>query len=61
MTSLLGQNVFVAVFGTGIVVKESIIGGAVKCTVESNSLIYNGLRAEFNISQLTPTCSGLKK
>ena len=61
MTSLLGKNVFVAVFGTGIVVKESIIGRAVKYTVESNSLIHNGMRAEFKIRQLTPTCVGLKK
>ena len=60
MKSLLGQNVFALGFGTGVVVKESVIGGAVKCVVESNSIESSGLKSEFYFDQLTPTCKGLK-
>ena len=60
MKSLLGRSVYVVGFGTGVVVKESVIGGAVKCVVESNSIEFNGLKSEFGFDQLTPTCKGFK-
>ena len=59
MKSLFGQNVYVMGFGTGVVVKESVIGGKVKCTVESDSITSKGLRAEFDFCELIPTFKGL--
>ena len=59
MKSLFGQNVYVMGFGTGVVVKESVIGGQVKCTVESDSITSKGLRAEFDFGELIPSCKGL--
>ena len=59
MKSLLGKNVYVIGFGTGLVVKESVIGGKVKCTVESDSITSKGLRAEFKFVECIPTCHGL--
>ena len=38
MKSLLGKNVYVIGFGTGVVVKELIVNSKVKCTVESDSI-----------------------
>ena len=55
MKSLFGQNVFVVGFGTGVVVKESVVSGVVKCTVESDSISSKGLRAEFDFCELIPT------
>ena len=60
MNSLLGQSVYVVGFGNGVVVEESVIGGAVIDAVESNSIEFNGLKSEFGFDQLTPTCKGLK-
>ena len=59
MKSLLGKNVYVIGFGTGVVVKESVIGGQVKCTVESDSITSKGLRAKFKFVECIPTCKGL--
>ena len=59
MKSLFGQNVYVIGFGTGVVVKESIVNSKVKCTVESDSITSKGLRAEFDFGELVPTCKGL--
>ena len=59
MKSLLGKNVYVIGFGTGVVVKESIVNSKVKCTVESDSITSKGLRAEFDFGELVPACKGL--
>ena len=59
MKSLFGQNVFVVGFGTGVVVKESVVGGVIKCTVELDSISSKGLRVEFDFGELIPTCKGL--
>ena len=59
MKTLFGKNVFVVGFGTGIVVKESVVRGVIKCTVESDSISSKGLRAEFDFGELIPTCKGL--
>ena len=59
MKTLFGQNVFVAGFGTGVVVRESTSRGKVKCTVESDSISSKGLRVEFDFGELIPTCKGL--
>ena len=44
MKSLFDQNVFVVGFGTGVVVKESVVGGVIKCTVELDSISSKGLQ-----------------
>ena len=59
MKSLLGKNVYVIGFGTGVVVKESIVNSKVKCMVESDSITSKGLRAEFDFGELVPACNGL--
>ena len=59
MKSLLGKNVYVIGFGTGVVVKELIVNSKVKCTVESDSITSKGLRAKFDFGELIPSCKGL--
>ena len=60
MKSLLGKNVYVIGFGTGVVVRESIVNSKVKCTVKSDSIASKGLRAKFKFVKCIPTCKGLQ-
>lgn len=60
MKSLLGKNVYVIGFGTGLVVRESIVNSKVKCTVKSDSITSKGLRAKFKFCELIPACKGLR-